>query len=211
MQRQILVALAVLAAGAGTAEAQRPQAVRLPSRWMLNAHTVAAFGASVNEPTQLGTLRTGLGPGGGFQVGYAITPRLTAFAGVEAAKQGSRTDGIVGHFRLTHIEVGARMSFPLRDSRVLPYAMATVGRRSLSTTLRDFAGNTGGIGLSGLTAGVGGGMQYFLSPTLALDGGLSVGFGRFGGHLTENGVKYDVPRLDATTVMRLTAGVNWYH
>jgi hypothetical protein len=211
MQRMILVVLAALAGGASTAEAQRPRTVQLPSRWMLNAHTVAAFGASVNEPTQLGTLRTGLGPGGGFQVGYMITPRLTAFAGVEAVKQGSRTDGIVGNFRLTHIEAGARLSFPGGEGRVVPYLAATVGRRSLSTTLRDLFGNTGSIGLSGLTAGLGGGVQYFLSPNLALDGGASIGYGRFGGNLTENGVRFPVPRLDATTIARVSAGVSWYH
>jgi hypothetical protein len=212
MKRMLLAGLALALAGTSTAQAQRARAVQLPARWMLNAHSVAAFGASVTDPGELGTLRTGLGPGGGFQVGYAITPRLTAFAGVEAAKQGSRTDGIVGDFKLTHIEAGARMTFPLRgESRVLPYAMATVGRRSLSTNLRDLLGNTGRIGLNGLTVGLGGGLQYFLSPQLALDGGVNVGFGRFGGTLTDNGVSVPVPRLERTTIMRVMFGVNWYH
>ena len=97
------------------------------------------------------------------------------------------------------------------DGPVVPYLAATVGRRSLSTTLRDFFGNTGSIGLSGLTAGLGGGVQYFLSPNLALDGGASIGYGRFGGNLTENGVRFPVPRLDATTIARVSAGVSWYH
>lgn len=213
MQRMIIVGLAAaLAAGASTAEAQRPRTITLPSRWMLNAHSVAAFGTSVNDPQALGTLRTGPGGGGGIQVGYAITPRLTAFAGADVVRQGSRTDGLTGNFRLTHLELGARMSFPLREtSRVLPYAMATVGRRSLSTSIVDLAGNTGRIGLSGLTVGLGGGAQYFLSPTLALDGGVNLGLGRFGGDLTVNGERFPVPRLDRSTIVRALLGVNWYH
>jgi Outer membrane protein beta-barrel domain len=215
MQRKILAGLALaLVAGVSPAQGQgqRPRTVHLPSRWMFNAHSVAAFGASVTDPVELGTLRTGLGPGGGVQVGYAITPRLTAFASAEAAKQGSRTDGIIGDFKLTHLEVGARLGFPLRsESAMQPYLLATVGRRSLSTNLRDFEGNTGRIALSGLTVGVGGGVQYFLSPHLALDGGVNVGFGRFGGTLSENGFSVPVPKLERTTIARILFGVNWYH
>lgn len=212
MRRMMLAGVAVALAAASTAQAQRPQTVKLPSRWILNAHSVAAFGAAVTDPTELGTLRTGLGPGGGVQVGYAITPRLTAFAGVEAARQGSRTDGITGNFRLMHFEAGARLSFPLKnESRVLPYAMAFAGHRTLSTNLVDLAGNTGGIRLSGFTVGLGGGAQYFLSPQVALDGGANLGFGRFGGHLEENGQEFPVPQLERTTIARVYFGVNWYH
>lgn len=90
MQRIILVALAAaLSVGASTAQAQRPQTIQLPSRWMRNAHTVAALGTSVRDPLAVNPLKTGLGPGGGLQVGYALSPRLTAFAGIEAARQGS--------------------------------------------------------------------------------------------------------------------------
>ncbi len=88
---------------------------------------------------------------------------------------------------------------------------ATVGRRSLSTSIVDLAGNTGHIGLNGLTLGLGGGVQYLLSSDLALDGGVNIGFGRFGGKLTENGFSVPVPRLEGTTITRLMFGVNWYH
>ena len=212
MRRMILIALVAALAGASAAEAQRPRTIELPSRWMLNAHTVAAFGTSVQDPLAIQTLKTGLGGGGGVLVGYAITPRLTAFAGADVVKQGSRTPGLVGHFKLTHLELGARMSFPLRgSSRVLPYAMASAGRRSLSTTVVDLAGNTARIGLSGLTLGVGGGAQYFLSPALALDGGVNVGFGTFGGDVVVNGQRFPVPDLEGSTVTRVLLGVNWYH
>lgn len=213
MQRMIVVGLlAALGAAAPTAQAQRPQAARLPHRWMLNAHTVAAFGTSVRDPQAINTLRTGLGAGGGVQVGYAITPRLTAFAGVDVARQSSRTVGLVGDFRLVHLEAGARMSFPVRGApRVLPYAMASLGRRSLGTTVVDLAGNRARIALSGFTLGAGGGAQYFLSPALALDGGVNLGFGTFGGDVTVNGERFPVPRLERSTIARVTLGVNWYH
>jgi hypothetical protein len=212
MSRTILLALAAaLAAGTSTAQAQRPQASRLPARVMLNAHTVAAFGTSVRDPLAITTLRTGLGAGGGLTVGYAINPYVTAFASADVSKQGSRTVGLVGDFRLTHIEAGARVNVPLRSSpKLLPYALAAVGRRSLTTTVVDIEGNTAKIGLSGLTVGLGAGAQYFLRPGLALDGGLTVGLGTFGGNVTVNGFKEPVPDLERSTITRLTFGLSWY-
>jgi hypothetical protein len=213
MQRMIIVGLAAaLAAGASTAEAQRPRTIELPSRWMFNAHTVAALGTSVRDPLAIQTLKTGPGAGGGVLVGYVLTPRITAFAGVDVARQSSRTAGLTGNFKLSHLELGARMSFPVAGaSRVLPYATVSVGRRSLSTNIVDLEGNTGRIGLSGLTVGLGGGAQYFLSPQLALDGGVSVGLGRFGGDITVNGERFPVPKLERSTIARVMFGVNWYH
>lgn len=40
---------------------------------------------------------------------------------------------------------------------------------------------------------------------------MTVGLGRFGGHITEDGVRVSVPRLNGSTVTRLMLGVNWYH
>jgi hypothetical protein len=212
MQRIIFAALAAaLAAGASTAQAQRPRTVELPSRWMFNAHSLAALGTSVRDPLAIQTLKAAPGAGAGVLVGYALTPRITAFAGADVARLGSRTTGLVGDFKLTHLEVGARMSFPVGASRVLPYAMASVGRRSLNTNIVDIEGNTGRIGLSGLTLALGGGAQYFLKPTLALDGGVSVGLGRFGGNVAVNGQRFPVPRLERSTITRATLGVSWYH
>ncbi len=55
----------------------------------------------------------------------------------------------------------------------MPYVGAWVGRRSLSSTLEDFdTGTSQDFSLSGLAAGVSGGVQYFVSPVLALDGGV---------------------------------------
>ncbi|HYC33109.1 MAG TPA: outer membrane beta-barrel protein [Gemmatimonadales bacterium] len=212
MTRTILAGLAAaLLAGSGTAHAQRPQATRLPTRWMLNAHTVAAFGTTVRDPLAITTLRTGLGAGGGLTVGYLLTPHLTAFASADVTKQSSRTIGLVGDFRLTHIEAGARVSLPVRSApNLVPYALAAVGRRSLGTTVVDLEGNTAKIGLSGMTVGLGAGAQYFLSPALALDAGATLGLGTFGGSVTINGVKTPVPDLQRSTVTRLMFGVSWY-
>ena len=99
MQRIILAVLVASIGTVGTARAQRPQSTHLPSRFYINGHSVAAFGTSVT-PQGWDALKTSTGLGGGVQVGYAITPRLTAYAGYEIAKQRSGRRRARGDFGL---------------------------------------------------------------------------------------------------------------
>ena len=209
MQRIILAVLVASFGATGAAHAQRSHAVRPPARWVINGHSVAAFGTSVGTGDP-GDVKTSTGLGGGVQVGYMITPRLTAYAGFELAKQSIDVVGLDGDFGLSQLEAGARLSFPVRGSRVMPYLGAWVGRRRLSTTIDDFdTGAQADFSLSGLAVGAGGGVQYFVSPKLALDGGLSVGVGKMG-NIKVAGEKRNPPALDNTTTTRLQFGANWY-
>jgi hypothetical protein len=209
MQRIILAALVASLGATGSAHAQRSHVVRQPARWVINGHSVAAFGTTVGTG-DVGDVKTATGLGGGVQVGYMITPRITAYAGLELAKQSIDVFGLEGDFGLSQLEAGARISFPVRGSRVMPYVGGWVGRRSLSTTLEDFdTGEQADFSLSGLAAGATGGVQYFVSPKLALDGALGIGFGKMG-NIKVAGVAQHPPALDNTTTMRLQFGANWY-
>ena len=136
MQRIILAVLVASIGTVASAQAQRPHTTRLPSRFFINGHSVAAFGTSVT-PEGWDALKTSTGLGGGVQIGYAITPRLTAYAGYEIAKQPVDMFGLEGDFGLSHLEAGAHLSFPVKNSRLSPYVGAWVGRRSLTSTLDD--------------------------------------------------------------------------
>jgi hypothetical protein len=70
-------------------------------------------------------------------------------------------------------------------------------------------GTEASLSASGLVVGATGGMQYFVSPTLALDGGLSVGVGKMG-NVKVAGQRQAVPDLNNTTTTRLQFGANWY-
>ena len=119
-------------------------------------------------------------------------------------------NGVDGNFGLTHLEAGAHLSFPVRGSKALPYVGAWVARRKLSTTLVNLlTGQEAPLSVWGLGGGVTGGMQYFLSPKLALDGGISVGIGKMG-HMKANGNQGDIPNIQNTTTTRLQFGANWY-
>lgn len=208
MQR-ILLAVVATVAFAVSAHAQQSQHPVMPSsRWVLNGHSTAALGTSVGD--DFGSLDTQGGLGAGVEVGYRVTPRLLAYAGLDIAKQGVDEAGLDGDFGLTHIEAGARLSFPITGSKLMPYVGGWVGRRSLTTTLDDFeTGTSSDLSLSGLGAGASGGVQFFVSPSLALDGGVSLGIGKMG-NVKVDGHKEDWGTPNNTTTTRLRFGANWY-
>jgi hypothetical protein len=209
MQRLVLAALAASLGLAAPLHAQRPQAVRPPSaRFVINGHSTAALGTSVGD--EFGSLNTSAGLGAGVEVGYLVTPRLMAYAGFDIAKQAIDVTGLDGDFGLTHLEAGARLSFPIPRSKVLPYLGAWVGRRALSTTVDNVVtGERADLSFSGMSVGASGGVQVFMSPKLALDGGVSLGIGKLG-NIKANGVRQDWGTPDNTTTTRIRFGANWY-
>jgi hypothetical protein len=209
MQRLILAALAATFGLAAPLHAQHPRAVQPhPARFVINGHSTAALGTSVGD--ELGSLNTSAGVGGGVEVGYLVTPRLLAYAGADIVKQAVDVIGLDGNFGLTHLEAGARLSFPIRHSKMLPYVGAWVGRRSLSTTVSNLVtGERADLSFSGMSVGASGGMQVFVSPKLALDGGVSLGIGKLG-NIKADGVRQDWGTPDNTTTTRIRFGANWY-
>jgi hypothetical protein len=209
MQRLMLAVLAASLGLAGSAHAQRaPQASATSSRLVLNGHSTAALGTSVGD--EFGSIDTRAGLGAGVEVGYLITPRLMAYAGVDIVKQDVDVVGLEGDFGLTHLEAGARLSFPLAHSKMVPYVGAWVGRRRLSTTAENLdTGERSELSMSGIGIGGTAGLQVFVAPTLALDGGISVGTGRMG-NVRVDGERQDWGTPDRTTTTRIRFGANWY-
>ena len=209
MQRLVLAVLAATVALTGQAHAQRPHAARaLSSRWVVNGHSTAALGTSVGDAG--GSINTSSGLGGGVEVGYLVTPRLMAYAGFDLAKQAIDVAGLEGDFGLTHFEAGARLNFPIARSKAMPYVGLWAGRRSLSTTADNFVtGASSDLSMSGMAVGASGGVQVFVSPKIALDGGVWVGVGGMG-NIMVVGQRQEWGTPDRTTTTRLRFGANWY-
>src|SRR5829696_995870 len=209
MQRFILAVVAASFGLSGAAQAQRQQPVVRPSsRWVINGHSSMALGATVTDA--FNEVKTSSGLGAGIEIGYRVTPRLLAYAGFDITKQPVDAFDLEGDFGLTHLEAGARLSFPIQRSKFMPYVGAWVGRRSLTTTLDDFeTGTSSDLSLAGMAAGASGGVQMFVSPKLALDGGLSVGVGKMG-NIKLDGQSQQTQSLENTTTTRIRFGANWY-
>ena len=175
--------------------------------FMLGVYTMAAPGVSLTGDDVDGTFKTDLGPGGGVMVGYGFNRTFSGFASVDVAKQGMSGD-VAGNFGLRHIELGARANLPYGSDATVPYLTASYGRRALGARVTDdFEGTEYDMRLSGGMFGVGGGLEHVISPTLAVDGGLTVAFGRFS-HGDIDGESSSLA-VNGTTSIRLRLGMTW--
>lgn len=205
----VLVQLVLSGLCEAHAQHQAPRTPSAPAGLMIGAHTTAALGTTIRPSGEVTPFETAPGVGGGMRVGYAFTPRLMAWAGADIVKQGEETFGTTGSFALTHVEAGARYSFPILRQRVRPYLTASIAHRALSTTAVDqVSGEKLDLGFSGTSFGAGAGVEYFLSPSMAIDGGVALSTGRLGTFKLE-GHSADVP-VEGSTSARLMAGLNWY-
>jgi len=174
---------------------------------VLGVYTIAAPGVTLTGDDVDGTFQTNFGPGAGVMVGYGFNRTFSGFASVDLAKQGMSGD-IGGNFGLRHVELGARANLPYGSATTVPYLMASYGQRALGARVTDdFEGTEYDMRLTGGMFGVGGGLEHVLSPTLAVDGGLAVAFGRFN-HSDIAGESSSLA-VNGTTSIRLRIGMTW--
>jgi hypothetical protein len=177
--------------------------------FVLGVYTMAAPGLTLSgADIDDGPFKTNFGPGGGVMIGYGFNRTFSGYASVDVAKQSASDPDIGGSFGLRHIELGARANLPYGSRTTVPYLTASYGRRSLGARVTDdFEGTEYDMRLSGGMFGVGGGVEHVISPTLAVDGGLSLGFGSFS-HADIDGASGPFA-VNGTTSVRLKIGMTW--
>lgn len=176
----------------------------------LGAHTVVAQGITISGPGMQGEIKTNMGEGAGLQIGFGLTPRITAFVSADVAKQSTEVANLDGNMGLAHLELGGRFNFIGSGKRLVPYLTAMVGSRGLA------ARSTGGgidlkMRISGTTIGAGLGFLYAFSPGLSLDAAVIGSQGKLGkmvitGDTNQEG---DV-NVDKSTNLRLKVGFQWH-
>lgn len=151
---------------------------------------------------------TTFGPGAGLMAGYAFNRTFSGYVSLDVAKQGSGISFIEGSFGLSHIEIGARANIPTPDPLLRPYVTASIGRRSLGARVTNTDEHeTFNWSIAGSMLAVGGGFERRLSPTMSLDGGLTLGFGAFN-QINDDGERWTTSSSGSTSV-RLRFGVVW--
>lgn len=188
--------------------AKAPAAPERKNKWVFGAHTIAAPGVTVTGQDIEGTWGTAMGGGLGLMVGYDLNKAVTAFGSLDVARQGSGVNYMTGSFGLVHAEIGVRANLSRANPQMVPYALAAVGRRAVGARVTDLEdGELYDLTLSGTMLTFGGGLQYQLSPKVALDGGAEFGIGAFN-HVDDNGDLYTI-QVNSSTSIRLRAGVVW--
>lgn len=191
-----LVAGAALTAGSLGAQSST-------SGFMLNAHLAGtSIGGTVEDA------ESESGGGIGLAVGYGFNERVTLLLNVDAARMeyedGEDEDLDDGEYDLATADLALRFSFGGTAQKLRPY---------VTTGFTGVVMGDEGDGLELSTSGggitLGGGLEYFLTPSLALDAALNVTTGSF----TTVELDGDEEDLDAGIGFnhgRLQLGVTWH-
>ena len=147
------------------------------------------------------------GGGFGFKLGYGIAPFVTLYAGLDVARMKTENHileeiGKAG-YGLGHLDLGVRLNIGGERNALVPYLDAAFSGRT--AVLNSVYG--GELVYSGGGSSVGGGLKFFVSEVLALDGGVQMTFGGFN-EVEIRGRAKQID-MDATTT-RLNLGLSWY-
>jgi hypothetical protein len=176
--------------------------------FMVGVHTIAAPGVAISGEDVRDDFHTTLGGGAGAMLGYGFTPMLSGYVSVDVAKQGSGMSDLQGSFGLVHFEIGARVNVPIAKPRMLPFVSVAVGRRALGAHITDDANEEEyDAAFSGGMLALGGGVQYFASPSTTFETALELGTGSFG-TLDIDGDRESV-NVGRSSSIRLRAGIVW--
>jgi opacity protein-like surface antigen len=189
-----LVAGALLSAGSLSAQSDN-------SGFMLNAHLLGNGVSGVGADAEMEN-----GGGLGVAVGYGFNDRVALYLNIDAAAieydedEGTEDDT----YDAVTADLGVRMNFGNEGMKLRPYINAAFSGLALVEEVEEVDATIAGGGLT-----IGGGLQYFFSPRLALDLGLQATQGAF----TQIAVEDEDEELDegiAFSASRLQLGVTWH-
>lgn len=146
------------------------------------------------------------GGGVSLHLGYGVNESVSLFlrgSGAAIQAEGFAED----EYALAHFDLGARYSFGSTASRLRPFIQAAYSGRAASFDL----GPEGTLDVRGSGITGGGGLEYFVSPALAIEAGLSFTGGEFTeGRLDDSEwVDLDDASIDMTTT-RFDLGISWH-
>ena len=145
--------------------------------------------------------------GGGLDlsVGYGVSRVVTLFGRVQGAAFDGRDD--LGDYGVGFFDLGARVHFGAGARRLVPYAEAALTGHGL--TFENYFGLAEDLTASGGALTLGGGVQYFLSPTVALDAGLGVTLGRLDQYEADGDLEADLDDISLNS-FRIGLGLAFY-
>lgn len=148
--------------------------------------------------------------GGGLYLGYGVNRRITIFVQGDGGQfDNESTDNIEGEWTMGHFDVGVRFNFANSLRKWVPFLQGALGYRVVGVdnpVVDDVPRNELSISGSGLT--LGGGVDFYLSESWALDLQLLWTGGKFT-TLRVDEVSVNNLDFDANS-SRLNLGVSWW-
>jgi hypothetical protein len=170
--------------------------------FLLNAHLVgSAIAGTADDADQVDA-----GGGLGFQLGYGFNDRIALYIGFDGASVTSDDDdtNTSTDYTLGTGELGLRVTFGNEGQRWRPYLNAALTGVVSQDQEDDFDASVSGAGTT-----LGGGVQYFFSRSLAVDGALNLTSGSYT-RAELDGDSEDLPLGVGFNHTRLQLGVTWH-
>lgn len=173
------------------------------SGFMLNAHLTGTSLAGTVEDADAES-----GAGFGLAAGYGFNERVTLLLNVDAARmeyeEGEDEDLDDGEFDLATADLALRFNFGTPAQKLRPYVTTGFTGVVMGDEAEELELSISGGGIT-----LGGGLEYFFTPSLALDAALNVTTGSF----TTVELDDEEEDLDAGIGFnhgRLQLGVTWH-
>ncbi len=179
---------------------------------MLGAYVGVVPGFSVTGRDALAGVnaKLGTGPSLGLQIGYTFLPWLAAFANIDRSDHDSQTPLGEDGYSLHHGEIAARFFYHLpRRGGIVVHGDVGVGARQIYNKRARIDSAAGRLILTARELSLGGGVHYFVTRNVALDGNLQFGFGSFN-KATLPGLGTQRIKTESVVSTRLRAGIAWY-
>lgn len=150
------------------------------------------------------------GGGIGIRAGYGFNRIVTAFLEIDgAAIDVANSPDLTGDWAMAHVDIGARFHFANALRRWVPYLEAAFTSRVVGVNEGTANGNTvRDVSFNGGAFTGGGGLNIYLSRTVALDVNLKVSGGEFT-NVNVGAVSVGGLDIDAAS-RRLGLGVVWW-
>lgn len=200
----VIFAVALLAGGSPVAHAQTSDAATQPTAQSFTEKLyVHVHGGVQNQ--DVGSDAVDTGGGFGVKLGYGFTKMYTLYLGLDVAgmsTENARMERLFGtSYTLIYLDLGSQLNFRTGE-KAIPYL-------DVAVTFAGSGDSQGGndLLLSGGGLSVGGGVKYFLLPSLALDGLVQFTSGGY----SEFDVNGDTADTDVSYFgSRIEAGLSWY-
>lgn len=199
MNKKLL--FSALVAGATLTSAGLNAQVSKNSGFLLNAHLQGSGLTIEDEDTETGF-------GAGITAGYGFNENVALFLTLDGAKINvSEDEGVEDDVALAHLDLGLRYTFGNTSSALRPYVLG-----ALSGVGVAFESPLGDVTYSGPAGTFGAGLQYYINPKLAIDGGIQASIGKL------TSIELDGEEFDdedegenpSITTSRLQIGLTWH-
>jgi hypothetical protein len=148
------------------------------------------------------------GGGVGLSLGWGISRRVALFVGGDITEVDINNPDFDGSFFFVMLDLGVRVSFRAPEHKLVPYAVVALTGMAANADVRLTPFTSSEVELTGGGLTLGGGVQYFVIPTLALDAQL-LGTGGSFSEIRIGSVSSDIDEVDATAG-RFTIGITWF-